>query len=145
MRPVIHPQPAHAAREDPLRQGDRRVAAAVAVNRVDVTSTTLEVEALGVPAGWRIRHHLVIPLDHVLDVSHDPASVDDPDASAPGQHGARRWVGMFLYADERSFWNIDGQGRTVVITTAGEYFTRLFLTVAEPDDTLRMIDRKSVV
>jgi hypothetical protein len=139
MRPVTHPQPAHVPSTNLERSGIRGAQAATPVNTIHVASTALEIEAHGVPKGWQIRQHLSIPLKHVLHVSHDPASADEPDALAPDQRGTRRWIGMFMDAKQRSFWNIDGHGRTLVIETTNGYFERLFLTVADSDEMVRTI------
>lgn len=139
MRPVTHPQPVHATSTNLDGPGSRGTPATMPVNTINVTSTSLEIEAHGVPKGWQIRQHLSIPLKHVLQVSYDPASTDEPDALAPDQRGTRRWIGMFMDAKQRSFWNIDGHGRTLVIETTDGYFERLVLTVADPDGMVSTI------
>ena len=139
MRPVTHPQPAHATSTNLEHPGIRGTQATTPVNTINVTSRALEIEAHGVPKGWQIRQHLSIPLKHVLHVSHDPESADEPDALAPDQRSTRRWIGMFMDAKQRSFWNIDGHGRTLVIETTNGYFERLVLTVADPDDMVHAI------
>ena len=109
------------------------------MNTVTLTNGNLVVEPQGLDRIWSLRRSLEFPVAHLRGATLDPGANAEPKGiRAPGLQLPGKWCGTFHRDGEKSFWNVSGPDRTVVIELADEDFDRLYLTVDEPRD---LVDR----
>jgi hypothetical protein len=103
------------------------------MNNITIDKGTLTVEPQGLDKLFSFKGHLTIPVSHVAGATFDPGinsapkGIRDPGLSIPG-----KYAGTFVQDGEKSFWNVSGAGKTIVIQLANEDYDRLVLTVDEP-------------
>ena len=111
------------------------------MNTVTVNQATLIVEPMGLDKLWSFKRCLEIPLAHVRGATFDPGINDEPKGIRwPGLSIPGKWIGTFRQKKENSFWNVSTSGATVVIELDREDFTRLILTVDDPNGIVESIN-----
>ena len=58
----------------------------------------------------------------------------------PGLALPGKWSGTFHREGERAFWNVSTPGETIVIELIDEHFTRLVLTVDNPQEVVDAVN-----
>ncbi len=111
------------------------------MNSITITPETVTVEPLGLDKLWSLRRRLEFPADHVRGATFDPGANSEPKGlRAPGLAIPGKWSGTFHRDGEKSFWNVSGPDRTVVVELTGEDFDRLYLTVEDPRTVVDQIN-----
>ncbi len=114
------------------------------MNTVVITEDSLLVQPHGSSRLRAPRRELQIPLSEVLGAVINPSILNEPKGiRGPGIAFFGRYSGTYVRAGERSFWNVrPGSGDDiVVITLRGDHFTRLVLSVDDPGQLVRDINR----
>jgi len=105
--------------------------------RVQADSVVFEVE--GLDKLWSLRSRLEIPLAHVTNVEHDPASV------GRWWHGFKLLgtdlvgifaAGTFYYHGELVFWDVRDPSNTIIVSLDHERYKKLIVEVADPVETV---------
>jgi hypothetical protein len=112
------------------------------MNTVTVTPDTLVVEPHGMERPRSLRR-LEIPLAAVMGAVIDPSVMNEPKGMRTGGIAFfGRYTGTFIRSGERSFWHVapGAADRIVVVTLADEYFTRLVISVDDPQRVVRAIN-----
>lgn len=112
-------------------------------NTITLTDTHLVIEPHGLDKLWSLTSRLEIPLAHVKGATHDPGMKDEPKGwRGPGLRLGDKLSGTFHAGGERQFWNVSGYERAVVIELdPSEHFTRLILSVDDPEQIVAAINR----
>lgn len=110
---------------------------------VTVTDTSLVDEPQGLDKMWSFTSRLEIPLTHVKGATHDPGMKAEPKGwRGPGLRLGDKLSGTFHADGERQFWNVSGYERVVVIELdPSQHFTRLIVTVDDPDQVVDLVNR----
>ena len=108
---------------------------------VSISEDTLIVELKGWDQVWALKRRLDIPLDHVIGVraaaDEVPRGVRIPGTHVPGVVAA----GTFYDMGEKVFWAVHDSERAIAIDLHDEDFSMLVLEVADPEATIREIER----
>ena len=110
---------------------------------VSVADGVLTVEIEGWRRLWALRRRVEVPLGHVRGATADPGMVREPKGiKAGGTHVPGVLVaGTFRRAGEKVFWDVKDPAKAVVIELAGAAFARLVVEVADPRETVALIER----
>jgi hypothetical protein len=111
------------------------------VTTVSTSDDKLIVEIKGWDQVWALKRRLVISLDHVTGIRTGAQEIIRgiriPGTYVPGIVAA----GTFYDAGEKVFWAVHDSERTIAIDLQGEDYSMLVLEVADPDATIRDIER----
>jgi len=111
------------------------------MNTVSISDSALIVEPQGLDKFWSFTRRLEVPLAHVRGASFDPGANNQPKGiRAPGLALPGKWAGTFHREGERAFWNVSTPGETIVIELSDEHYTRLVLTVDNPQDVVDAVN-----
>jgi hypothetical protein len=96
----------------------------------------------GIDKLWALRSRLEIPLAHIVEIEHDPATVGRwwhgfkiIGTDVPGLFAA----GTFYYRGELVFWDVSDPESTVIVSLDHERYKKLIVQVADPDDVVRLV------
>jgi TetR/AcrR family transcriptional repressor of nem operon len=119
----------------------RRYGIPMAQVRVDGENLLVEIE--GLDKLWALKSRLEIPLVNVRGATADPGIVAEPKgvrwpgAQVPGVITA----GTFHIDGERVFWDVHDSAKAIVIELHDDHYARLVIEVADPRDTVALIER----
>ncbi|MFI5529862.1 hypothetical protein ACIA8O_15110 [Kitasatospora sp. NPDC051853] len=110
---------------------------------VSVADGILTVEVEGWDRVWALRSRIEIPLRHVRGATLDPGIVREPKGvKSGGTHVPGVIVaGTFRRDGEKVFWDVKNPEKAVVIELADEAYARLVVEVADPRETLALVER----
>ncbi|MGW4652353.1 hypothetical protein [Kitasatospora sp. NPDC004289] len=110
---------------------------------VSVADGVLTVEVEGWDRFWALRSRIEIPLRHVRGATLDPGIVREPKGlKAGGTHVPGVIVaGTFRRDGEKVFWDVKNPEKAVVIELVEEAYARLVVEVADPRETLALIEQ----
>lgn len=101
--------------------------------------------------GWHqllsFKKHLEIPLSHVRDVkicpekSRYPTGWRAPGSFVPGLIAA----GSYHWKGKHFFWDVHDANKALTIELENEYYSNLVVEVADPQETLRLIENALLV
>lgn len=113
------------------------------MTRITIDGDRLVVALQGFDRLWALKSRLEIPLANVQGATIDRGIVRDrKGVRAPGTHIPRVvTAGTFHRDGERTFWNVRGGDRTVVIQLRNEEYARLVLEVDDPRATVALVER----
>jgi len=99
-------------------------------------------EVEGLDKLWAFRSRLEIPLEHILDATHDPEQVGRWwhgvkvfGTDVPGLFAA----GTFYYQGELVFWDVRHPERTVIVSLAHERYRKLIIEVPDPSSVVALL------
>jgi hypothetical protein len=109
---------------------------------VTVEGTDLVISVKGMDRLWALKSQLTIPIAHVRGITADPGIVHEPKGRRwPGAHIPRVVVaGTFVQDGEKIFWDVRDTSRAVVIELHDEEYQRLVVQVADPRETVRLVE-----
>jgi hypothetical protein len=111
------------------------------VTTVSTSDDKLVVEIKGWDQVWAMKRRLEISLDHVTGIraatDEVPRGVRIPGTHVPGVIAA----GTFYDMGEKVFWAVHDSERAIAIDLHDEDYSMLVLEVADPDATIREIER----
>ncbi|MFJ8042020.1 hypothetical protein ACIRBX_16115 [Kitasatospora sp. NPDC096147] len=110
---------------------------------VSVTDGVLVVEVEGWDRVWALKSRIEIPLRHVRGATLDPGIMREPKGiKAGGTHFPGVIVaGTFRRAGEKVFWDVKNPEKAVVIELADEAYARLVVEVADPRETVMLVEQ----
>ena len=108
---------------------------------VSTSDGKLIVEVQGWDKLWAFKSRLEIPLEHVTGarsaVNERAAGIRATGTYVPGLITA----GTFHQADKRVFWDVHDYERAIAIELKDDRYTALVIEVADPEATIREIER----
>jgi hypothetical protein len=111
---------------------------------IDIDGEFLRVSLHGLDIVWSGRRRLVVPLDHVKGARIDPKLARRGPWLGAGYTDALLdytvAAGPMLVHGRHEFWDVHHPERTVVIDLKGEFFERLVLEVADPEDAAATVN-----
>jgi hypothetical protein len=110
-------------------------------NIITITDHSLIIEPQGLDKVWTFKDRLEIPLSHVMGATFDPGIAEEPKGMrGPGLGMPKKFAGTFTNRGDKSFWNVSGFDRTIVIQLTDEHYERLVLTADDPKVTVDRIN-----
>lgn len=111
-------------------------------NFVDVTSTDVEVEPVGINKILGFRGKIVVPFSHITDVSEDYGILGDGGAwRTAGTSVFGKQVGHYRENGVKAYVNITHGEQPLLIQLEGEKFDQLVLGVDDPQLIMEKINR----
>lgn len=110
---------------------------------LDIKQHNLVIQVLGLDRLWALKRRLVVPLEHIQSVYHDPRvfraswrkGVRFPGTSIPGVIAA----GTFYRRGQKTFWDVKRGEKAIVLELAGDKYDRIIVEVVNPDQAVRCV------
>ncbi|MEN3369287.1 MAG: hypothetical protein V7609_1430 [Verrucomicrobiota bacterium] len=111
------------------------------MTKISTLDGKLIVEVQGWDKLWSLTSRLEIPLEHISGV-HTAADECVTGIRAPGTHipGVIA-AGTFHEVGRTVFWDVHNQEKAIAIDLNDEYFSALIVEVANPEASIRDIER----
>ncbi|KAL3948800.1 hypothetical protein [Lentilactobacillus hilgardii] len=118
------------------------------MNDIQINNNQLTVTITGMDKLWGFKNRLIIPLDHVSDMTIENRKQLNQDGKwrvvqfrAPGLGLPWKQVGTFYGNHKRSYLNVSGNEHILFVSLTNEKYDYLFLTVNNPDELLSEFKR----
>ena len=115
---------------------------------ISIEGTSAVFTVRGADKLWSLRSHLEIPLEHIRDVHADPSpkmgwfqGLKVAGTSIPNAFRA----GTFYQDGGWVFWEVLGPKDCIVVELHDEHFKRLVVEVADPAESLRLVQQALAV
>ena len=113
---------------------------------IEIQGESMVIHLRGWAAVWALKRKIEVPLANIQGATFDSALARQhpKGVRAPGAYLPRViTAGTYRWRGRREFWSVRHPDKAIVISLANDYYERLVIEVADPLETISMIEAAS--